>query len=128
MRLVKQKHKNGCAIAALAMLTGIGYDRVYKKVHPKVKPGQSIIGTHIEQVLRFLHKIKINYRLSFKKISLLNLKNNAYISVNTKCGNRHALVWVAKSKKLIDPQGVRVYYMTLDYIKKNLNYIIEILD
>ena len=128
MRVVRQKHKNGCAIAALAMLTGMGYDRVYKKVHPTVKPRQSIVGTHIEQVLKFLHKIKRPYRLSFKKVNPLKLKHNSYISVNTMCGGRHAVFWSAKSKKIIDPQGTRSYYMTLDYIKKNLNYIIEILD
>jgi ABC-type bacteriocin/lantibiotic exporter with double-glycine peptidase domain len=128
MRMVRQKHKNGCAIAALAMLTGIGYSKVYKKVHPKVKPRQSIVGTHIEHTLKFLHKVGINYRLSFKKINIQQLKNNTYLSVNTKCGGRHAMVWDAKSKKLIDPQGARSYYMTFDYIKKHLNYIIEFLD
>lgn len=128
MRFVKQKHKNGCAIAVLAMLTGIGYDKVYKRVHPKVKAGQSITGTHIEQVLRFIHKIKRNYKLSFRKISPLKLKNNAYLSVNTLNGGRHALFWSAKSQNIIDPSGTRSYYMTLNYIKKNLNYIIEILD
>lgn len=128
MRYVRQKHKNGCAIAALAMLTGMGYDRVYKKVHPKVKPGESIVGTHIELTLKFLHKMNVSHRLSFKKRNIRQLKNNAYISVNTKSGRRHALVWNAKSKEIVDPQSVRSYYMTLDYIKKNLNYIIEILD
>ncbi len=128
MRQVKQKHKNGCAIAALAMLTGIGYQKVCKKIHPKLKPRQVLVGTTLEQALRYLFKLKIKHKINFSKIDLRRLKNNAYLSVNTKCGNRHAMVWNANEKKLIDPQGVRSHYMTLGYIKKHLNFIIEILD
>ncbi|MGE3320390.1 MAG: hypothetical protein AB7I18_13940 [Candidatus Berkiella sp.] len=127
MRYVSQKHKNGCAVASLAMLTGIGYDKVLKKLHPKLKHRQQLVGTTLEQTLRYLYKVKSNFRVVFNK-DLKKLKNNAYLSVTTKTGGRHAMVWDAKNQKLIDPQLPRTYYLTRAYAQKHTNFIIEILD
>lgn len=125
MRVVRQKHTTGCAIAVIAMVTGIGYDKVLKVVHPKRKPRQCACTT-FEQSIKAIDKLGYKYNLIFKKIDLKRLKNNAYLSVTTRFGGRHAVAWDAQKKKIVDPNGPGSY-MTLEYIKKNMNFIVEIL-
>lgn len=126
MRYVKQKHANSCAIASLSMITGIGYDRMLKIVFPKRKSGDHIRGTSLEDALRALDKMKVSFRFIFKKIDPRQLKHNAYISINVPAGNRHAIVWDASIKNIRDPHKSK--HNGFDYIKKNMNFIIEILD
>jgi ABC-type bacteriocin/lantibiotic exporter with double-glycine peptidase domain len=126
MRYVRQKHTTGCAIAAIAMLSGTGYDKVLKVVHPKRKPRQCAC-TSFEAALKGIDKLGLNYRFVFKKIDLHRLKNNAYISVTNKNGGRHAVVWDASKRKIVDPNGPGGY-MNKAYVKKNMNFIIEIQD
>lgn len=125
MRYVRQKHTTGCAIATIAMISGTGYDKVLKVVHPKRKPRQCACTT-FEQSLKAIDKLGLKYRVIFKKINLDRLKNNAYISVTNKFGGRHAIAWDAKKKRIADPNGRT--YMNKAYVKKNMNFIIEIMD
>jgi hypothetical protein len=82
-------------------------------------------GTNLEKCLKVLHKLKIQYRISFNKRLLNSIKNNAYISVQNKNGGRHAVVWDAKNKKVLDPSEVT---MPKTYIEKHINYVLEILE
>lgn len=125
MRYVSTRHDNCCAIASLAMITNTGYDRIRKLVVPKSQM-RSFKGTTMEKALKALSKLGKQYKISFRKISLLKLKNNAYISVNMPGGCRHAIIWNAKTKRIMDPD--RWKFMTKAYVKKNLNFIVEILE
>jgi len=132
MRYVKQKHVNGCGIASLSMITGIGYDRMMRVVAPKRIPGAKYGGTTLEQTLKALSKLRIKYRMIFQRINLNRLKNDAYISISQSCGCRHAIVWDAKAKRLVDPDsgpdhnGKNIVF-TKAYVKKHMNFIVEII-
>lgn len=131
MKFVKQKHKNGCAVASLAMLSGIGYDKVIKVVHPFYKNyGQPrrYPGVHIEQVLRSMEKLGLQFRVSCLKQDVTKLKNNAIIAVYIAPGSRHAVVWDAKRKKILDPwwkpSKIKI---TKHYVQKHMAYLAEVL-
>jgi ABC-type bacteriocin/lantibiotic exporter with double-glycine peptidase domain len=128
MRYVKQIHKNGCAIAALAMLTGVGYNRILKITHPKRKYGRfRLLGTIMFQTLVCLNKLGIKYKVRYRKIKINTLKNNAYITVRG-ADHNHALVWDAKNKKILDPGGGKdIPTYTVKQVNANLNYVIIIL-
>ncbi len=129
MRYVKQKHKNGCAIAAIAMLTGIGYDRVFQAIRPKKDYGKKYYGTPMDKAINLLNKFNCRYRIFFKRTGLKKLKNlkgDAYISINTPLGSRHAIVWDASKKRLLDPYR-KVSYRK-DYVEKHTNFIIEVIE
>jgi ABC-type bacteriocin/lantibiotic exporter with double-glycine peptidase domain len=123
MRYVRQRHVYSCGAASLAMLTGIGYLSIMKMIQPK--RNTKFEGTNLEKCLKVLHKLKIQYRISFNKRLLNSIKNNAYISVQNKNGGRHAVVWDAKNKKVLDPSEVT---MPKTYIEKHINYVLEILE
>lgn len=124
MRFVRQKHKYGCAIAAIAMLTGVGYDRVMQF---KTKSGNDYKVTTFNQLIRILNKFKVKYVFSQRKIQLLNLKHNALISVNITPDIRHAVVWDATRKRILDPFPIRPY-LTKKYVQNNMNYVIKIIE
>jgi ABC-type bacteriocin/lantibiotic exporter with double-glycine peptidase domain len=131
MRKVKQRHHNGCAIASLAMLTGISYNKSLKLIHPKRKKNDSLFGCELEDVLRALDKLKVKHRVSFSKSDLFKPKK-AMIAVlynyTDKNKARHAVVWI--NKKIIDPIEKTPYKeltVTKNYIKKRFSFIIEIL-
>lgn len=124
MRFVRQKHKYGCAIAAIAMLTGIGYDRV---MQAKTKSGNDYKVTTFKQLIKLLNKFKVKYSISQRRVQLLNLKHNALISVNITHNIRHAVVWDAKRKRILDPSPIRPY-LTKKYIQNNMNFIIKVIE
>lgn len=105
MRYVKQKHKNGCCIASIAMLTGIGYKKIHNLVYQKMVPNLFINGEYwgleLEDILRIFDNLKIKYRLSFKK-DFLKLNNNAFVCYKADIG-RHAVIWDVKNQKILNP-------------------------
>lgn len=136
MRIVHQRHSNGCAIACMAMLTGISYDSVFKAVHGKRNKPKEYPGLSLEVILRTLDKLRINYRVSFDKKDWKNSKNNSMMVVDygskpdkTFDHCRHAVVWNAANKSIIDPmpRNKRKLDMTNSYCTKNFSLIIEVL-
>lgn len=129
MRYVRSRHVNSCAIAALAMLTGLSYDKVFKTTHPRRKSGKSISGTNKDTVLKCLEKWNIKYRARLNRTSLKKLKHNAYVSImGRNSGDRHAIVWDAHNQRILDPDYHTVKPNTIRYADKHLNFIIEILE
>jgi hypothetical protein len=132
MKYVSQKHRNGCGVASLAMVTGIGYDRSMKILAPKRKPGSFYHGTTLEQTLRALTKLRIQYRMVFDHISFDRIKNPAYISFVQPCGCRHAVAWDPQTKKILDPDSGpdhsgKVVHYSKAFIQKHMNFIVEII-
>jgi ABC-type bacteriocin/lantibiotic exporter with double-glycine peptidase domain len=136
MRYVKQRHVNGCAIASLAMVSGISYqkafnlynkcDRIYFNDNGRVK-GEVFDGANQAVIMMCLEKLGFNYKVSFKKTNPLNIKNNAFISVlSSDKKNFHAFAWNGKKKMCYDPGGWQYTY-TKKYIKSNIRYYIELL-
>ena len=129
MRYVKQKHKNGCAIASLAMILGVGYSQIFKIARPKKNFGKKYTGTPMDLAVKILNKYDCKYRIFFKRTGLKKLhrlKSNAYISINTPKGGRHAIVWDEENQRVLDPDR-KVPYRR-DYINKHMNFIIEIIE
>ena len=128
MKHIIQKHKNGCAIAALSMLTGVGYNRVFKIVNPKRKTREEYDGTSAHQVYAALLDLNVKHNITYGKRELLSIKNNAFICVRIKGGGYHAVAWNAKNKRIFDPNPTKIKYMTKKYISENTNIIVEILE
>jgi len=126
MRYVKQRHAGTCAVASIAMLSGTGYDKLYKSIKRHFK-WKRVEGLDLEEELIILSKLKIQYKILFNKIDLNKIKNNALISFKYKYSfGRHAIVWDASKKKILDPsykKGMIKY--SKSYIENNMNYIIE---
>lgn len=131
MKHIKQRHRNTCAIATLAMLTGRAYDKVYKQVFPKRKPGQRYGGTYLHQTVKFLEKKKVAYKLvSVPRIDFRNLKTPAFISVRISEGHYHAVAWDPERKRILDPaqpkdNGVRI---NVKFANEHCRYYIKILN
>lgn len=126
MRFVSTRHDACCGVASIAMVTGIGYDKIRKLIVPKNIPKGKFHGTTLEKALKTLTKLGKRYKVSFRKITFTKLKHNAYISINMPCGTRHAIVWNAKTSRIMDPSGFRC--VTKEYARTHLNFIIEILE
>lgn len=128
IRRVKQRHHNGCAPAALAMISGFSYRKCLKAVLPKRKRGGHVGDVELENVLRALHKLKVPHRLSFDKNNLF-IKNSIII-VNYNDQARHCVVWDVANKNLIDPIENTPYKeknVNKSYCRRNFSIIIEIL-
>jgi ABC-type bacteriocin/lantibiotic exporter with double-glycine peptidase domain len=132
MKYIKQRHTNGCGVAALAMVTGISYDRALKLIDPKRKSGTKYPGTSLEQALKTFTKMGIKYQIHFDT-KLKDIKNNAYVSASLPCGCRHAVVWDAENKKILDPDTTEIGHeggvvcFSRQYVEKSQNYIVEII-
>ena len=93
MKLVKQKHVNGCGVACIAMVAGITYDKALPCVHPdRLKRGDAT--TSVEKVRRSLFNLNIPYLetwrvpvnqkgkgLKYEPIKLSSIKNVAILIV-----------------------------------------------
>jgi ABC-type bacteriocin/lantibiotic exporter with double-glycine peptidase domain len=131
MRVIRQKHTTGCGVAALAMAVGTSYDKMLQTLHPKRKPRACACTTMVDD-LKALEKMGVNYRVSFRKRSLTNIKNDAMVVVKSRWGGLHAVAWDAQKQEVIDPwapYGKRKLKVVIDpvYCKKNLAYLIEII-
>lgn len=123
MKLIKQKHRADCAIAAIAMVTGTTYTKVAQTVFPGVKP-RDIKGTSMIDALKAIEKLKVKFEITFEKLDLMKLKQSAYISVTMPSGIRHAIVWDHQSKRILNP-GVKK--ITKAYAKKHMNFAVKII-
>jgi len=107
MKFVKQKHKDGCAIASLAMVTGLSYDKVLHKVHPNYLK-YKCASVKIKNLSKLLCKFNINNELivpiNFKKLDTSALV--ILISSLTGQKENHLVVWNYKKQKIYDPIGI----------------------
>ncbi len=125
MKYIRKRYKNDCAITSLAMLTSIAYEKIRKATHPKRKFGKSIPGTLKSTVIRFLKKRNIKHRIRVNRIKLRDLKHNAYVAYWTPHDEQHAVVWNAKSKKILDPEFPKP--RPKSYIDDNIIFVIELI-
>ncbi len=129
MKHVKQRHKNTCAIAALAMVTDRPYDKIYKKIFPKRKPYQRTTGTFLHQTLNFLNNQKIAYKVVVTGTGkdFRNLKTPAFISVRLGEGHYHAVAWDPERKRILDPAPVPGVRINVKFANDHYRYYIQIL-
>ena len=129
MRFVKQRHKNTCAIAALAMLSGIGYNKIHDIVYKDPILWDTINheydGLLLEDIVKTLEKLNIAYKISFKKKGLRRLKNNALITITSSFG-RHAVAYDAEKRCIFNPT-YKNKITTIEDCMDRFCYYIEIL-
>lgn len=101
MRLVLQKHKNGCASACLAMIANISYAEAIKLLKPNRKKGQ-VVSSSIIDLCLVLKKMNFKFLINIEK-SIKKIKNYSILVISTKNKNYHACVWDPKNKKILDP-------------------------
>lgn len=121
MKRIKQKHRNGCAVAALAMIARIKYDEALKFAHPNRVSGQNT-GTPVNNLVDALFELGIACKkthyfprmIRFRKgkpFDFKSLKDDAIVIIwcpknkRTKKVDRHAVVWDSTSKKILDPSN-----------------------
>ena len=128
MKHIRQKHKYTCAIAALAMITNIPYDKVYKQIFPKRKTFGRSVPTIFVKTVEFLKKLKIKHKIIFgRKIDFRRLKSPAFVSVQIKSKCYHAVVWDPESKRILDPQPNKKPRINVKYANDHQRYYIKIL-
>lgn len=97
MRYVKQRHPNGCVSAAVAMVTGLGYDKIFRMFNPKRKSRYD--GVSIKNLLEMLTKLGVSHR-RIKREELFH--KDAIIAIEVAGEDLHAVVW-DNNRKLLDP-------------------------
>lgn len=128
MKLITQRHANGCAVAALAMVAGISYQRSLKLLHPKRKPREDA-ATYPNQLFRVLRNLKIKHRILFGKHRLPELKADVHdiiLAVRWPYGGLHAVIWDHTSQRILDPDATRTVRIDKGYVSRNLDFAIEI--
>ena len=104
MKLIKQLHKTGCAIASVAMIANVDYKQALKKVLPRKKK-YADYGATVVNIVKGLLRLGFTPSFSFKKKSKLNkLKRNAIILLQENDYDGHAVVWDSKRKVILDPE------------------------
>jgi ABC-type bacteriocin/lantibiotic exporter with double-glycine peptidase domain len=130
MRYIKQKHITGCGVAAVAMLTGVSYDKALKVVRPDRKPGDCAC-TSLKDMISGIETLGHKAQLSYKNTKLRGSKQNAMIIVSNPSRSPHApfhvVVWDAEKQQILDPWG-RPSTFTIDekYAKKHHQYRISL--
>jgi hypothetical protein len=133
---IRQKHKNGCVVASLAMLLNIKYDDALRKLHPKRKPRQRVTGT-AELIAKAFNRMKIPVafhnnliHLAFdtgKCINIRDINNPAIICIwlQDVAGANHAVVWDPEQQKIIDPGRNR--NLQVNYYQRRLIFAFELI-
>ncbi len=130
MRTIRQRHQRGCAVAAIAMLSGRSYNGGFRMIHGN-ENRRNYSGTNFEKMLRTMFGLNLKQlRIHFDKSSFLKLENNALVSIHFKEYNtRHSVVWDASSKCIIDPlpEKYRTFTVTKRQVLERFAFAIEIL-
>lgn len=122
---IRQKHKNGCAVACVAMIAKLSYDEALKLVHPFRKPKQHTT-TGLDQLIHVLDKMHL-YPLLREKMKISSIKNVAILVVNCGTSKRpwyHAVVWDPDSKKIVDPYRKKPW--PRQRYQRKIHHVIEI--
>jgi hypothetical protein len=101
---VKQEHKNGCAPACIATLTGLSYKEALRAIYPwkKIKRWD-YYGTRFSHILRALKKIGIKYKKR-KPTLFSNIHFNSIILTDHPIyGGYHVVVWDCMQQIILDP-------------------------
>lgn len=130
-----QRHRTGCAVASLAMLLDISYNKAMQVLHPKRKQYQRVTGDiwKISKALKYLKKnftVHSNLGTLFgnvnNKVDIKSLKNPALLclyTVDIVKGN-HAVVWDPETQKVLDPG--RKKNMPISFYQKRLTFAFEL--
>jgi len=104
MKLVKQLHKTGCAIASVAMMANIDYKNAIKKVLPRKKKNADY-GASVQNIIKGFVRLGYTPTFYFKaKNKISKLKRNSLLLLKEEANNWHAVVWDAKKKVILDPE------------------------
>lgn len=124
MKLIKQKHENGCGIACVAMIGNLSYNKAIKIVYPNGRP-KKITGTNIIELQCSLFELNLITKIYSPRVEfkIQDLKNDAILCYQDRPGAYHAIVWNAELKKIFDPTGRARQIRT---IRKTLNLVCEI--
>jgi hypothetical protein len=106
MRHVFQLDDDGCGVACLAMIAGVSYRKALKCMFGD----QKVVKTETKDLRRALHRFAIgcSSRLirSTRQCHYRNLEQDAILKTRTRSdGDWHWIVWDAKRKKFLDPEG-----------------------
>jgi hypothetical protein len=137
MKKILQEHKDGCAVASLAMLLDIDYNKALAILHPKHKSRQKVAGNvlAITSALNSLNKkfvLHSNLGKLFisnfsKQVDIKSLKHPTLLCLYT-CdliNVNHAVVWDPKTQKVLDPGRKR--NLSVSFYQKRLTFAIELL-
>ena len=119
MRTVKQKDKNGCGVACVAMLTNVSYEEARDVIY---RAGRSRL-TKTEDLYIALKALGRNplskTRRGFYSTKLHELKTDALVFVELDDDGdnpKHWMVWDAAAKKLRDPDNRKLPYRLRGYL------------
>jgi hypothetical protein len=103
MKRVSQLHPDGCGVACVAMIAGVGYHEARKTFHKDEKTGQST--TDVRQALAKFDVACARRLVRLPSGHYRNLKQDAILRTRTRSdGDSHWIVWDAKRKKFLDPE------------------------
>lgn len=108
---VKQIHDRGCAIAAIAMVTGSSYQEVLGRAFPQgyrrlKEPGRAYdLGITPHKMLKLVRSFGIKARLSYRRrvLKTTSIMLFDWFPAYDRVEGYHAVVWVPRKKKVLDP-------------------------
>lgn len=99
LKLIKQRHKNGCVPASIAMLAGLTYKQILKFFSPN--KNWSKRGTKVSRAIEIIQKLGLKTK-NRKICNLSKLKHNALLVIRWYNQDpkdaSHAIVWDAETK------------------------------
>jgi hypothetical protein len=130
MKHIRQKHKNGCLIASVAMVLGITYEAALKLIHPRRKKRKGV-ALPLIYLLPILKKANIQIKFHFFKWNpdsdIWNIKKMERPTILLiefdNCNWTHAIAWDPEKKRILDPD--RKNALTTKYYQKHLSQFIE---
>lgn len=94
MKLIRQKHKQGCASACLAMIANLSYEDALTLIHPSRKP-KTRVTTNLIRLSEVLKDLNLKFRVN------LDFPLNPAIVVIKGSTDQHAVIW--DGNKILDP-------------------------
>lgn len=122
MKLVKQKHKDGCGVACFAMLADISYRRAMRILHPWRLPFTKANTNNKHFVATFV-KLGWNWTCSTDgNVDITKINNKAMLVIANEDKTYHGVVWDPKTKTVLDPQDPQ---KPLEYYQKRLYQVVQ---
>jgi ABC-type bacteriocin/lantibiotic exporter with double-glycine peptidase domain len=99
MKLIRQKEKNDCAIACLAMVSGIPYDEAYTMLRSEKYVWLRDLPTPRRYVFNALRELGMQYEIVYDG-SFVDHRSMVFVRCDR---SNHVVVYDAETRRILDP-------------------------
>ena len=122
MKLIKQKHKDGCGVACFAMLADISYNKAMRILHPWRLPFTKA-NTNNRHFVRTFVKLGWKWTCSTDgNVDITKIDNKAMLVIANSDKTYHGVIWDPETKTVLDPQEPQ---KPLKYYQSRLYQVVQ---